>query len=408
MPKQRVEHVALHLAPRHHVEVRIVRLHVGEAVEPLLLLQPASLLALHLLDPRCRLVGELLGRRDLVRKLAHSLRNQLITQPRRDGRAAVLGDPLQKRAAVEVLAVAVIAAERAVERLVPRLDVAVAVGGVVGADDAAPALVVDPAQDHAVVRHPCEDVVHASVADLDRLEVGGIRWLRCHLQRGANLVQRVFAVRVELDQPRLETFAPALEVDAARHAAVAHRVCRAWVCVARLCDGLDRRREGELVGLLAERVAPLERPLACLHDPCRIKRRQFRLGTDIVQHHEQDVIAVLALGAGLAVREPIDDERPGVDVPRFVVLDLELTGQERRERRVRHAVRMVDQRAIAQLGLLPQQQRRLADLIGQLCHELDKLDAILTHRALLTCRNGPSWQLPRSAAAPTPIQAVDT
>jgi hypothetical protein len=44
---------------------------------------------------------------------------------------------------------------------------------------------------------------------------------------------------------------------------------------------------------------------------------------------------------------------------------------------------MVDQRAIAQLGLLPQQQRRLAVLVGQPGNELNKPVAILTHRSLL-------------------------
>ena len=133
-----------------------------------------------------------------------------------------------------MLAVAVIAAERPVERLVARLDVAVGVLLIIWADDAAPAFVVDLRQHKVLLGQPLQHGVAASVADVDRPILGCIRLGRHDAQRVAYLLQRVFALGFELDQPRLEIAAPLLQVDAARHAAVAHGVCRARIGVARI------------------------------------------------------------------------------------------------------------------------------------------------------------------------------
>jgi len=143
MPEQRVEHLSRCLAPRHQIEVAVVGLHVGVAGEPLALLQPPCLLALDLLDDGRSLVGEVLRRHDLVRHHLHALCDQFITQTGQDARAVVLCDPIQKPAAVDVLTVAVIAAKRAVQRLIARFEVAVRVLVMVRADDAAPAFVID-------------------------------------------------------------------------------------------------------------------------------------------------------------------------------------------------------------------------------------------------------------------------
>ena len=279
---------------------------------------------------------------------------------------------------------AVIAAVRAIQRLVAALDVAVCVFGMVRADDAAPALVVDPRQHHVVVRQPRQHVVLAGVAYLDALDLGGVGFRRHNAQRRAHVIQRVLAVRVELDQPRLEVVPAPLQVDAAGDAAVADGVGRAWVSVARVGDGGDGCGEVGLGRLFAEGVAPLERPFGRFHDPRRGQRRLLRLGADVVQHHEQNILDVLGLGRWLAVREAVNDERPRVDVPRLARLDVGLGRQERREGCLRRPIAVVDHLAADQRRLLLQQQRRLARLERQLGDVFYKLDAILTHRSTLS------------------------
>ena len=83
--------------------------------------------------------------------------------------AAILGHPVEKRRAVEVDAMAVQATERAVGGHVAALGVAVAVLGVVGADDACPALRVGAGEHHALVRQPRQHVVGAVVGQADGL-----------------------------------------------------------------------------------------------------------------------------------------------------------------------------------------------------------------------------------------------
>jgi len=202
--------------------------------------------------------------------------------------------------------------------------------------------------------------VATGVADVDRLEVGTARRLWHDAQRLADRLQRILALRMELDQPRLEVAAPLFEIDRSRHAAVADRVRRARIgiaCVGNRLDGCELTL-GWLI--VVKSVAPLERPFARLHDPCRFDGRHLRLGADVVQHHEQDVFAVLTLGARLAVLEAVHDESASVDVPRFAVLDLGFLRQERREGRLRHAIAVIDHLAVDQRRLLAQQQGCLA------------------------------------------------
>ena len=221
------------------------------------------------------------------------------------------------------------------------------------------------------------------MAELRRVGFG-----RRHAQRRTNVVQRVFALGVEIDQPRFEVVPALLQIDAARNAAVAHRVGSAGVGIARIGNSLDRSGKRVLGRLFAERETPLERPLRRFHDPRRVNRRHLRLGAHVVQHHEQDVFSVVTLGAWLAVLKAVHDKRAGVDIPCFAVLDAGLVRQERREGCLRHAVAVIDNLAVHQRGRLAQQQGCFAIGVNQPCYELDKFGAILTHRFAPTCHNG--------------------
>ena len=252
-----------------------------------------------------------------------------------------------------------VAAERAVDGRVAALRVAVRMLAAVRADDAAPALRVDVGQHQPLIGQPAQHAVAAGVADLDGLEARPLVLARRHAQRLADRGQRVLAARVELNQPRREVIAPALQVDRAGQAAVADGVDGAGVGVARRCDGLDGGRERALGRLLTEGVAPLERALRRLHDPCGRERRHLGLGADVVQHHEQDELDVLALGRRFAVGEAADDIRAGVDIPAFAVAAL-VVRQEGRERRLGRTVLIILNFAVAQCRLLPQDQRSFA------------------------------------------------
>ena len=109
-----------------------------------------------------------------------------------------------------MLAVAVVAAERPIQRLVAGADLAVGMLGMVGADDAQPALGVDARQDQALLVQPAQNAVLARVAQLERA-------LRCRVSRGGRHTQRLAYLRqgelaagVELDQPGLELTAAGL------------------------------------------------------------------------------------------------------------------------------------------------------------------------------------------------------
>ena len=404
--EQGVEDVARHFPARHHVEIAVVGLHIGEPLEPFGFLQPTGLFALDFAHDCRRLIRVRIGWRDFLGHLAHTLGDQFVTQARCDSRPAVLAYPRKERPAVDVLAVAMVATVRAIQRLVAAFDVAVAVFGMVRADNAAPAFVVRLGQDHVVVGQPLQDAVAACVTDVDALIVGGAGFGWRDVQRLADTFQRVLSVWMELDQLGFEIVAALLQVDAAGDTAVAHRIGRAGVGIARLGYGGDSGGKVVFGRLLIEDVAPLERAFARLHDPRRLQWRGLRLRADVVQHHEQDVLAVVALGAGLAVLEAVNDERAGVDVPCLPFLDLGRPRHERRERRLGDAVAMIDQLAIGAHRLLVQQQRCLAIDVDKPCHEFDECIACLTHGSfLLTCHNGSWWRLPRSTASPWPTLA---
>ena len=149
--KQRVENVARQFRARHHVKIAVVRLDIGKALEPFGLLQPSGFLALNFLDDSRSLIWERFGRLNFLRHQLHAFGDQFIAQPRHDLGAIVLGNPVQERAAVNVLAVPMIAAERAVQRLVARLYVAVRMRLMVRADNPAPALIIDTRDDQRLV-----------------------------------------------------------------------------------------------------------------------------------------------------------------------------------------------------------------------------------------------------------------
>ena len=169
-----------------------------------------------------------------------------------------------------MLAMAVVAAERAVQRLVARLDHAVAMLCMVRADDSAPAVAIQVAENQVLTSKPRQDVVQPRVAQLDRLIVGSVAFLWRDAQRLANLPQRVLTLWMELDQPRRKVAAPALHVDAAGDTAVADGVRRARIGVASISDGLDRRAIVALLGLITKCIAPLVRPLAGFQHPRRV------------------------------------------------------------------------------------------------------------------------------------------
>ena len=212
----------------------------------------------------------------------------------RDPRATVFGNPVEERPAVQVDAVTVEAVERTVYRLVAGLDDAVRVCGAVRADDGQPALTVRLGQDQTLVVQPLQDRVLAGVAQGDRLNVAAVLLARRDPKSLANLIQGVFPLRVELDQARRKQVAPRLEVDRPRQTEVADGVRGAWVRVARLGYGADGGSKPTLGGLVAETVTPLKTPRRRLHDPRRCQRRGLGLGADVVQHHNQDEVAIVS------------------------------------------------------------------------------------------------------------------
>ena len=217
---------------------------------------------------------------------------------------------------------------------------------------------------------------------------GCVTFLWRNAQRRADFVQRILAVRVELDQPRRKVIAPLLQVDAAGDTAVADGVSRARIGVASIGNGLDGSAEVALARLFAERVAPLERTFAGFQHPCRRKRRLFRLRANVVQHHEQHILDVAGLGGWLAVYEAVNDERACVDIPCLAFFHAGLFWQERRERSPWRAVRVIHQVAITVvLRLLPHNKGCLAHIVRrQASYVFYEFRAILTHRLLLICR----------------------
>ena len=203
---------------------------------------------------------------------------------------------------------AMIAAERPVDRRVAALDLAVGMLMIVRTDDAAPALGVDVGQHQPGVGEPAQHAVAAGVADLDGQQPSAFRLARRDAQRLADGGQRELTLRVKFHQPRLEPVRTRLLVDRTWQAAVAHGVGGTGVRVACGRNGRDGRDVLALGRLLAERIAPLVVAGRCLDDPRRLQRRLLGLRADVIQHHEQDVLAV---GVGCrhpAVLETVEDE----------------------------------------------------------------------------------------------------
>ena len=145
--EQGVEGVPANLPPIQEVEIAVVRHDVGEPLVPARLLDPAQLLAVHLRDDIGRPVRERLRRRQLVERAGHLLCQQLIPQAVAGAGAALVADPFEEGGAVQMLAMAVVAAEGAVDRAVAGLALA---GGMlcrVRADNAQPAFLVGRGQD---------------------------------------------------------------------------------------------------------------------------------------------------------------------------------------------------------------------------------------------------------------------
>ena len=313
VPVERVERRPADLAAVDQVEEAVFVLDVGEPLIPLPPLQPAQLLAGDLGDDVVRVLGEEGLRRQRRLHPLHLLGQQVVTQAGGGVRPAVLVDPVEEHLRRQCLAVSVMAAERPVQRTVARLDRAVGVLVLVGADDRHPAGVVGTTEHHALIRQPLEDGVVARVGQPQRDVGGGVGLVGHDAEGGADLVQGELTPRMELDQPGGERLAPRLEVDRAGDAEVAHRVGRAGIGVACGCDGLDGGDERGLGRLVGEGVAPLERAGRRLHDPRRLQRGPLGLGADVVEHHAQDELAVGLRGAD-TVGHAVEDERAGVEV----------------------------------------------------------------------------------------------
>ena len=212
MAINRVKGGAAQLAAVADVEKRVVVQDVGEAFVPVRLFNATKLLTLNLGHDLGRLVGKHLGRRQLGQRVAHVFGQQLVAQARIDARPTIIADPAKKGTAVEVLAMAVVAAERAVQRLVARFDLAVRVLGAVRADDAHPALRVDVGQHQPLIVQPLQDAVLAGVAQAEAhaLRRVGLGWR--HAKRGADLRQRELAFGIKGNEPSLEPIASGFKV----------------------------------------------------------------------------------------------------------------------------------------------------------------------------------------------------
>ena len=167
MAEHGIERDARHLAAGLQVEIGVVGYDVSKTRVPTGLVEAAHLLAVHLGDDLGRRVAEYVVRLQCLSHDRHALGDQLLAEARRDLRAALRGHPCEEGVTVQMLAMAVVTAERAVDGRVAALDLAVGVCCIVGANDAAPALLVDVGQHQPLVRQPAQDAVAAGVADLD-------------------------------------------------------------------------------------------------------------------------------------------------------------------------------------------------------------------------------------------------
>ena len=208
----RVKGRAAQLATVADVEEAVVVGDVGEAFVPVFLFNAAQLLALHVRDHFRGIVGKHVGWRHLRQGLVHVFGQQLVTQAGIDARPTIIADPAEKGTAVEVLAVAVVAAERTVKGLVARPDLVVGVLRVVRADDAHPALGVDVRQHQPLVVEPLQNAVLTGVAQAEADRSGCVGFVGRHAKRGADLRQGELAFGIKGNAPSLEPIAPRFKV----------------------------------------------------------------------------------------------------------------------------------------------------------------------------------------------------
>ena len=318
MLEDRIERATADLAARLAVKVGVVVHDIGEATMPTLTVFAPRLLALHLRNAARAFIGEGFGRRQRA-ELTGVVGDKIVTQAGDGARAALLRNPIAKKAAVQMLAMSVIATERTIRRLVARFNLSICVIFVIRADDAAPAFLIYVRRNKSLLIKPRQHVVIARVFYAERNTARGAGFSRRHVKRFAYLRERVFAFGVEFHLTANKTFAPRLLVYGTRKTAVAHRVSRARIGVASMSNSRQRRTmflDGRLV---AVSIPLLKITGARLDDSGRRKRRRLRLGADVIQHHKQDMRAVGDAGGRLA-RHTIKNERAGVKKPALTLL----------------------------------------------------------------------------------------
>ena len=113
--------------------------------------------------------------------------------------ATVIGHPLHKGVAVQIDAVAVHTAERAVKGHIAALWVAVGMLRAVGADDTGPALGVGATEQQTLAGQPDQHIVSAIVGEPNRAGATRLGRAGRHVQGGADIGQYELAVGVELN-----------------------------------------------------------------------------------------------------------------------------------------------------------------------------------------------------------------
>ena len=370
VPVHGIEGGAAQLAAVVQVKVSVIFLNVGKPREPGRPLGATQLAHVHFLNDLRGLVGERLGRGQLVKRLGHHGGDQVIPQAAVMLRPALLGHPLQKAAAVPVLAMAVVTAERPRDGQIARLGVAVAMLRCIRADDAAPALGVRARQDAALARQPRQDIISARVGQADGADGGAVGLGRRYAQRLTYGLQRKFALGVELNQSGDKAALLGLQVHAAGDAEVTHGVDRAGVGVARVSNGVDCGAVFVLSGLLGKHVAVLEVVWRGLHDPRRFNRRHFGLGAYVVEDQADDVLAVDGGRRRATVFKPIQNKTSCVYIQGVVGLE-RMGRQVRRPGVFRLAIKVAYRLAVSDDRLLADNQNGLA-LVCQLAQKLNK------------------------------------
>ena len=299
------------------IKERLVLLDVGEPLVPVCLLNAAEFLAFNLGDDLGSGVWKRRSRRQFGQRLVHRLGNEFLAQTMLMLRPALFRYPAQEAPRSPVAAMTVEAGIGAVQRMVTAHRIAVAMLRRVRADDAKPSLGVAVLDYFASVVHPLQHVVLTVIVKRQLAAGACVRVVRGNAKSVADFLQGEHTLRRMLCKIRREVIPTVLQIDRTRQTEVTHRIDSAGVCVARLGDGDDSRRELALGWLLVqlERVTPLVIALRCLHLPCRLKRRRLALRADVVKHHERYIVAVGRACVNLAIGEPVEDKRRGVGVP---------------------------------------------------------------------------------------------